>query len=157
MPLLAQVAHESGGFARTEEALSYTAGRLVEVWPSRFPTLAAAQPYARNPKALACKVYGGRLGNASPPSLDGWTYRGSGGLGTTGRANFREVGAEADPDRLRTPEGFLAPALHYWTSRGCNALADRDDVAGLTRKINGGDNGLADRRTRLAAARRAFA
>lgn len=151
---LAQVAHESAGLARTEEVLSYSAARLVEVWPHRFPTLAAAAPYARNPQALANAVYGGRLGNRLPD--DGWRYRGGGGLGTTGRANYAETGFEADPDALRRPENFLAPALLYWRSRGCNALADRDDVVGLTVRINGGENGLADRRARLAAARRVF-
>lgn len=151
---LAQVAHESAGLARTEEVLSYSAARLVEVWPSRFPSLAAAAPYARNPQALANKVYGGRLGNRLPD--DGWRFRGGGGLGTTGRANYAEAGFEADPDALRRPENFLAPALLYWRSRGCNALADRDDVVGLTVRINGGENGLADRLARLAAARRVF-
>ncbi|CAO4174118.1 Peptidoglycan binding-like domain-containing protein [Methylorubrum aminovorans] len=152
---LAQVAHESAGLARTEEALSYSAARMVEVWPSRFPTAAAAVPYARNPQALANKVYGGRLGNRLPG--DGWRFRGGGGLGTTGRANYAEAGFEADPDALRRPENFLAPALLYWRTRGCNALADRDDVVGITVKINGGKNGLADRRKRLAAAERVFA
>jgi putative chitinase len=151
---LAQVAHESAGLARTEEALSYSAARMVEVWPSRFPTVAAAAPYARNPQALANKVYGGRLGNRLPN--DGWRYRGGGGLGTTGRANYAEAGFEADPDALRRPENFLAPALLYWRTRGCNALADRDDVVGITVKINGGKNGLDDRRKRLAAAGRVF-
>lgn len=153
---LAQLAHESAGLARTEEGLSYSAGRLVEVWPTRFPTIAAATPYARNPKALAIKVYGGRLGNAAAPSSDGWDFRGSGGLGTTGRANFAEVGAAGDPERLRTPAGFLGPALTYWRTRGCNVLADRDDVEGVTLKINGGTIGLADRLARLAAAKRVF-
>ncbi|MCJ2108014.1 peptidoglycan-binding protein [Methylobacterium sp. E-041] len=154
---LAQVSVESGGLAKLEEGLSYSASRLVEVWPNRLPTVAAATPYARNPKALAIKVYGGRLGNKASPSTDGWDFRGSGGLQTTGRANFAELGADANPDRLRTPDGFLAPALHYWNSRGCNALADRDDVVGISVKINGGTNGLSDRKARLAAAKRVFA
>ena len=151
---LAQVAHESAGLARTEEALSYSAARLVEVWPNRFPTVAAAKPYARNPQALANKVYGGRLGNRA--AGDGWRYRGGGGLGTTGRANYAEAGFEADPDALRRPENFLAPALLYWRTRGCNALADRGDLDAITVKINGGKNGLVDRRKRLAAAERVF-
>lgn len=154
---LAQVSVESGGFAKLEEGLSYSAARLVEVWPNRFPTVAAATPYARNPKTLAIKVYGGRLGNRAAPATDGWDFRGSGGLQTTGRANFAELGADTNPDLLRTPEGFLAPALHYWASRGCNALADRDDVVGISVKINGGTNGLADRKARLAAAKHVFA
>ncbi|MCJ2102476.1 peptidoglycan-binding protein [Methylobacterium sp. E-046] len=151
---LAQVATETGGLARLEEGLSYTAERLCKVWPARFPTLAAAKPYARNPKALAEKVYGGRLGNVRPG--DGWRYRGGGALQTTGRTNYRAAGFEADPDRLRTPGPALAAALTYWADHDCNALADADDVEALRRRINGGTVGLAECRAYLAKAKAAL-
>lgn len=89
---LAQVGVESGGLARVEENLSYSAERLMTVWPSRFKTLAAAQAYARNPEALANKVYGGRMGSTQPG--DGWRYRGRGLKQLTGRNNYKEY-AEA--------------------------------------------------------------
>ena len=72
----AQIATESGGMTRLEKSLFYTAERLCQVWPKRFPTLVSVKPYAGNPKALAEKVYGGRLGNVQPG--DGWRYRGGG-------------------------------------------------------------------------------
>jgi len=71
---LAQCFVESSGFTDAEEDLSYSAKRLTQVWPKRFPTIESAQPYARNPEALANKVYGGRMGNTE--SGDGWKYRG---------------------------------------------------------------------------------
>ena len=151
---LAQVATETGGLARLEEGLSYTAERLCAVWPTRFPTLAAAKPFARNPKALAEKVYGGRLGNVRPG--DGWRYRGGGALQTTGRTNYRAAGFEADPERLRTPGPALAAALTYWVDHDCNALADADDVEALRRRVNGGTIGLSECRAYLAKAKAAL-
>ena len=151
---LAQVATETGGLARLEEGLSYSAERLCKVWPARFPTLAAAKPYARNPMALAEKVYGGRLGNGRPG--DGWRYRGGGALQTTGRTNYRAAGFETDPDRLRTPGPALAAALTYWADHDCNALADADDVEALRRRVNGGTIGLSECRAYLAKAKAAL-
>lgn len=151
---VAQVATETGGLRSLEEGLSYSAERLCAVWPKRFPTLAAAKPYALNPKALAEKVYGGRLGNVKPG--DGYRYRGGGALQTTGRTNYRAAGFEADPDRLRTPAAAIAAALTFWTDNDCNALADADDVAALRRRVNGGDTGLAECRAYLAKAKDAL-
>lgn len=151
---VAQMATESGGFTRLEESLFYTAARLHEVWPKRFPTLASAKPYADNPKALAEKVYGGRMGNVRPG--DGWRYRGGGLLQNTGRANYRAAGFEADPDRLRTPAGAIAAALTFWTDNDCNALADADDVGSLRRRVNGGTVGLAECRAYLGKAKAAL-
>lgn len=148
---LGQVHHESMGLTRLEEALSYSADRLCEVWPLRFPTVAAATPFARNPRALANKVYGGRMGNVGPD--DGWRYRGRGLLMTTGRKNYAEAGERIGLDLIAYPE-LLAEARAaalaagaFWSANGCNALADRDELELLTRRINGGLNGLADRRT----------
>jgi len=99
---LATAHHETGGrFVPIEENMSYSARRMTEVWPSRFPDLESARPYARNPEALANRVYGGRLGNTQPG--DGWRYRGRGLVQITGRANYAKVGRligvdlEADP------------------------------------------------------------
>lgn len=151
---LAQYATETGGLQHLEENLNYSAARLVQVWPARFPTLAVAGRFAHNPLLLAEMVYGGRLGNTEPG--DGWRYRGGGGFQTTGRTNYREAGHEADPDALRTPSPALAAALVFWTKHGCAAFADRDDVAGLRRVINGGANGLAECRAYLKSARALF-
>jgi putative chitinase len=100
---LATAHHETGArFEPVIEAMSYSAQRMTEVWPRRFPDLESATAYARNPEALANRVYGGRLGNTRQG--DGWRYRGRGLVQITGRANYRKVGRligvdlEADPD-----------------------------------------------------------
>jgi putative chitinase len=151
---MAQIATETGGLKSIEENLSYSAERLRAVWPNRFPNLATAKLYARNPKKLAAKVYGGRMGNKT--AEDAWNYRGSGFLQNTGLDNFKAAGHEKDPDYLRTPDGALHAALEFWTRNGCNAFADRDDVVGLRRRINGGTNGLAECRTWLAKSKKIF-
>lgn len=151
---IAQVCAETGGLESLEEDLSYSAERLCRVWPRRFPSLEAAKPFARNPKALAEKVYGGRMGNVRPG--DGYRYRGGGALMTTGRANYRAAGFEADPDRLRTPAAAIAAALTFWSDNDCNALADADDVEALRRRVNGGTIGLAECRAYFDKAKTAL-
>ncbi|HEV7306425.1 hypothetical protein [Ensifer sp.] len=96
--VLAEAHHETGGAMRpVEENLNYSARRLMQVWPARFPTLASAEPYANNPRALANRVYGGRLGNVGAD--DGWRYRGRGLAQITGRANYATFGLAEAPDR----------------------------------------------------------
>jgi putative chitinase len=151
---LAQVAVETGGLRLLEENLSYSAERLVQVWPKRFPNKAAAAPYARNPEKLANKVYGGRLGNVK--AGDGFAYRGSGALQTTGRFNFKAAGYEENPEALRQPATAITAALKFWVQNGCNAFADRDDLTGLRKRINGGSHGLAEAKNYLAKAKKVF-
>ena len=145
---LANVLHETGGFARLVENMSYSAERLVQVWPSRFPDLAAARPFARKPKALAERVYGGRMGNIHPG--DGWRFRGRGLLQTTGRDNYARLaqatGRALDdlPAWLETPAGAAESATRFWAWRGCNAPADAGDLEQVRRMINGGLIGMAD-------------
>src|SRR5512137_2791546 len=67
---LAQIAHESGQLSRLRENLNYSAARLMQVWPKRFPILQQARPYERNPEKLANCVYAGRLGNGDEASGD---------------------------------------------------------------------------------------
>lgn len=153
---MGQVHHESMGLTRLEEVLSYSADRLCEVWPARFPNAASAAPFARNPRALANKVYGGRMGNVGPD--DGWHYRGRGLLMTTGRQNYVEAGEligldlVAQPELLGQAKAAALAAAAFWKLNGCNALADRDELELVTRRINGGLNGLADRRVQTQRA-----
>ncbi|MCA0276235.1 MAG: hypothetical protein LCH86_09535 [Proteobacteria bacterium] len=155
---MAQISVESGGLRIVEENLRYSASRLCAVWPKRFPTLNAAEPYANNPQALANKVYGGRMGNEK--AGDGWRYRGRGPKQITGRDNYRAIGREmgldleGDPDLLLEPKNGVLAAIAFWDMNDCNTPADRNDIRGVTLKVNGGYNGLADRR---AAFRRAVA
>ena len=155
---LGQVLHESARLSRVKENLSYTAQRLTQVWPRRFPTLAAAQPFARNPRALANKVYGGRMGNRRAD--DGWLYRGRGPIQITGRDNYiatqRDTGLPvlAEPDLLLTPEPGLRAAIAWWGRNVRNS--DLGDIEAVTRRVNGGLNGLADRRALTQRAREAL-
>lgn len=145
--LLAQLAHESG-LIPVEENLNYRAVRICQVWPSRFPTLESAQPYAFNPKALGNRVYGGRMGNAPD---EGYRNRGRGQLQITGADNLQKYGALIGYDLLADPDGLLQYGVSsltagaFWASHGLNALAERGDIQGVTRAINGGLNGLDDR------------
>lgn len=146
---LAQILHETQGLALVIENLSYSAERLVVVWPKRFPTVAAAKPYARNPVALGNKVYGGRMGNVDPD--DGWKFRGRGLLQTTGRWNYAYVsdvlGVDfvADPDLTCSPDYSLPVACALWQHLGANAAADTGDIVLVTKRINGGLHGLRSR------------
>lgn len=155
---LGQMAHESGGFRVLSENMNYTsAASLSRVWPSRFPNAAAAAPYVRNPQALANKVYGGRMGNTQ--TGDGWRFRGRGLVHLTGRANYelaqRSTGIPlvSNPDLASDPENAVRLAVWYWNSKNLNILADADNINGLTRRINGGTIGLADRITRTNRAK----
>jgi putative chitinase len=158
---LANALHETGGFARLVENLNYSAERIVQVWPSRFPDVAAARPFARNPEALAERVYGGRMGNVQPG--DGWRFRGRGLLQTTGRDNYARLAIatgraiESLPDWLETKAGAAESAARFWAWRGCNARADVGDLEQVRRMINGGLVGMADVARRYRAALAAIA
>jgi predicted chitinase len=154
---LATLAVETGGLRAIDENLNYTAARIRKVWPSRFKSAAAAKPYARNPEALANKVYGSRLGNKGEASGDGWRFRGGGFIQTTGRSNFRAAGYEDDPDALRQPGPGFGAAITFWTDNRLNTLADRDDAAAVRKKVNGGTHGLAEFEAYLAKAKGIFA
>ncbi len=152
---LGHSAVETQGFTRLEENLYYTTTRrLMQVWPSRFRSSTAAAPYVRNPEKLANNVYANRLGNGSSASGDGWRYRGSGCKQTTGRSNFRAAGHERDPEALRRFPEALESACIYWRDNNLVRYADADDTVGLTRRIQGGTGGLADRRVYTARAKK---
>ncbi len=154
---MAQVLHESGGLMIQFENLNYSAERLPKVWPSRFKPIGPLDPlrYAHNPQKLANEVYGGRMGNTAPNS--GFTYRGRGLLQITGHDSYRDVTARlrrvdpAAPDFVATPDEVISArwslevAAVEWAARGCNACADLDNLRKVTRAVNGGLVGLADR------------
>jgi len=152
---LANVAHESKAFRRLEENLDYTPERLVVVFPMRFPTLAAAQPYAHDPPKLANFVYAHKIGNGDEAGGDGWRYRGRGLMQTTGRDNYRAAGVvlhlplEQNPDLLLSKGPAALSAGYFWQSHGLNELADAPSDANferIVRKINAAADGLQARR-----------
>lgn len=145
--VMAQVSHECGAGRAIVENLNYTARRMMQVWPSRFPTLASAQAFAGNPRALANKVYNGRMGNR-PGSDDGWNFRGRGAVQTTGRDGYRRLAEMTgldvldDPDLVNDPAHFLACGVADFLACGCLPFARADDLTGVTRRLNGGTIGL---------------
>ena len=151
---LAQTAHESQEFNRVRENLNYSAAGLVATWPKRFPTLVFASDYARNPQKIANYVYANRLGNGPPESNDGWTYRGGGLIQTTGRENFYRTGLALDlplekhPEMIETKRVAALTGAYFWQSHGLNNFTEIDDetFVWITKTINGGTNGLEDRR-----------
>jgi putative chitinase len=149
---LANLAHESKNLTKWEENLNYSAKRLTEVWPNRFPTLQAAEPYAHNPEGLANKTYGGRMGNTTIG--DGWKYRGRFPIQITGKSLYRKAATALDlpllldnPDSLMSNPmvGFRVSAWVFAVEKGCNQLADKQQLKAITLAINGGLNGLQER------------
>lgn len=153
---IAETAHETGGYAHFEENLNYTtAERLMQIWPSRFPTVASAHPFVRNPKALAIKVYGDRMGNR-PGTEDGWMHRGSGLLHHTGAAEYAKLHHRLGflPDDVRNPAKAVIAACDYLLRVKAQNLADAGDWHGVRKAINGGLIGIddvAERRNRTLA------
>lgn len=152
--IMAQISHECGAGHDVVENMNYSAQRMMQVWPSRFPNLAAAAPYAGNPRLLANKVYNGRMGNR-PNSDDGYNFRGRGGSQTTGRDGYERVAKATGidvvthPEYLIDPRYFLECGVSDFINCGCMPFALKDDIFGVTKRLNGGTVGLADRRAWL--------
>lgn len=158
---LAQVVHESGHMQATVENLNYSAEGLLRVFPKYFKTRDQAAAFARKPEKIANRVYGGRMGNGNEASGDGFRYRGRGLIQLTGKSNYRAFSQWIGEDLVANPDPVadrLAAhsAVFYWDTNGLNALADTDNLAAVTRRINGGLIGFADRRLLLGKAKRAL-
>ena len=144
---LGQVLHESAGLTQLRENLDYSAKRMTQVWPSRFPTIESARPYANNPEALANFVYGGRMGNTQPG--DGWKFAGRGPIQLTGRANYEFVGDLVGqdlvimPELMEQPRYALEATIAWWEDRIPDSMLG--DPARVTKRVNGGLIGLSDR------------
>ena len=155
---LAQVLHESVHMKTVQENLHYSEQALLRVFRKYF-TPAQAKAYARKPKKIASRVYGGRMDNGEESTGDGWRYRGRGLIQLTGKSNYRKfsewIGDDvvAEPD-LVSKTYAVHSAVYFWTSNNLNLYADQDDVKKITRVINGGLNGLADRNAILDKAKR---
>lgn len=165
---LAQCLHETGGLRVERESGAYSAERLLKIFGagnhSAAVTAAEAKRLAGDGPAIFERVYGlgnpkkaRELGNTQPG--DGWRYRGGGIMQTTGRANYRRMGNrcgvdfEASPELVLSSAHALKPALAEWSEGRLNEAADRDDIRAITKRINGGYNGLLDREMWLARAK----
>lgn len=165
---VAQVAHESDLFTATEERLNYSAEGLARTWPARYaragvkgnPPNDLALQLARRPELIASHTYANRMGNGAPESGDGWRYRGRGLIQLTGKANYEAIGDVvrgvdpdapdfvANPDAVKEPRWSAMAAAAFWSERGLNDLADAQRFRDITRRINGGENGM-DHRLKL--------
>lgn len=164
---LSQASHESARFTRLVENLNYSADGLARTWPNRYRGVdgkpnAAALAIARKPEFVANSVYSSRMGNGDTASGDGWRFRGRGIFQLTGRDGYRRCGEALGIDLLAKPESLELPlyaalsAGWYWSSNGLNAIADGGDVRALTKRINGGHTGLAERLALYESARLAL-
>lgn len=142
---LANFSVETGGFRVLTENLNYSAKRLMQVWPKRFPTLKSAAPFANNPKALAEKVYGGRMGNEPG---EGWLYIGRGVGQATGEDNYElaerltGIPFTKDPALMGRADESVQAALALWSHWKLCDLAKADMTTELRRRWNGGSHGL---------------
>jgi putative chitinase len=154
---IGQCQHESRNFRTLEEDLYYSADGLMRTWPSRFPSRDVAEQFAQNPEKIANKVYAGRLGNTEEG--DGWAFHGRGIIQLTGRDLYTTCGAALGFDFVGNPELLVQPkyaalsAGWYWNKKGLNDLADKRDYPEMTKRINGGLLGLADRIAKIDAAK----
>ena len=151
---LAQCGHESGGFRATQENLNYSAKGLNGIFKKYFPTEASAAAYARNPQKIANKVYGGRMGNGLEASGDGYKFRGRGYIQLTGKDNYTAFGKSIGEDMTTNPDKVastyaLLSAAWFFNKNGLHKMADGGAtdavVTSITKRVNGGTIGLADR------------
>jgi putative chitinase len=155
---IGQCSHECGNFKILEENLNYRAATLMKLWPKRFPTQEIANAYEKNPKKIANMVYSSRMGNRDETSGDGYRFRGRGCIQLTGHANYFHAGQALgvdlvmEPDLVATPAYAALTAGWFWSTHKCNEVAEAGDWAKLTKIINGGTIGLADRIKHIEAA-----
>ena len=163
---IAQCAHESGNFMTLEENLNYKEETLLKIFGRYFgPGKRDAKEYARNPEKIANYVYmdefrSSKMGNVKEG--DGWRFRGRGLKQLTGRENYTNFGksvgmtAEQAADYVATEKGAIESACWFWNAKKLNVVADTGDVVKMTKIINGGDIGLADRQARYKKAMEVF-
>jgi putative chitinase len=163
---MGQFSEECGCGLEMIESLNYTAMRLRQIFPTHF-TPSMAERWAHNERMIGEIAYGGRMGNAGPPSTDGFDFRGAGLSQVTGREGFARLQTKLDNMNagfsiLDNPEWIISPALTFecgiadWIVCGCLPHAERDDILGETRALNGGLNGLAERRRQIGLWKKEF-
>ena len=153
---IGQCGHECGNFRIMEENLNYRAATLLKLFPKTpkrawgfTPEEAAA--YEKQPRKIANRIYGNRMGNRDEASGDGYRFRGSGFLQLTGHSNFFHAGKALgvdfvmEPELVRTPKYAAQTAGWFWQTHNLNQYADNRDFVTMTKRINGGTIGLEDR------------
>ena len=157
---VAQIGYESDGLKVFEENLHYSAERLLQVFP-RYFNASNVNQYVDQPEKIANRIYANRMGNGDEASGDGWNYRGRGAIQTTGKNNYllfaQDVGMTLDQvvAYMQTDEGAIMSAGFFWYNNNIDSVGD--DITAVTKKINGGTNGLAQRQTDYLKAQQIFA
>lgn len=158
---IAQTGHESGHYNVLSENLNYSAERLIQIFPKRFPDINIAKQYERNPEKIASRVYANRLGNGPEESKDGWKFRGRGLIQITGKSNyekcsqfiFKDNRLLDNPDLVSSdPIISVESACWFWVTNNLNQFSD--DVEKCTKIINGGTHGLEDRKKLFSIAKK---
>jgi putative chitinase len=151
---LAQCGHESGGFKATQENLNYSASGLKGIFSKYFKEAGLAESYQRNPQKIASRVYGGRMGNGPESTGEGYKFRGRGYIQLTGKQNYTNFAKFIGEDTVSNPDLVatkypLASAAFFFDSNKlwsiCDKGADNATVTAVTKRVNGGTIGLADR------------
>lgn len=149
-----QTSHETGGFKLFSENLNYSAQGLQSIFGKYFPGN-LEESYARNPEKIANRVYASRMGNGDEKSGDGWKYRGRGALQLTGKDNYKAFAQYlgkpeiiTNPDLVTTEYAFES-AMFFFDKNKLWSICDQGisdkTILALTKRINGGTHGLADR------------
>ena len=155
---LSQCAHESGNFKFLKENLNYSADGLRKIFPKYFPTIEAANKYARQTEKIANKVYGNLMGNGDEASGDGFKFRGRGYIQLTGKDNYTAFDKFVDDDILANPDLVatkypLTSAAFFFHKNKLWDVCDKghgdDIVFAVTKRVNGGTHGLADRQDKF--------
>jgi putative chitinase len=150
---LAQCGHESGGFKAVQENLNYSADGLKRIFPKYFPGN-LSESYSRQPQKIASRVYGGRMGNGVESTGEGFKFRGRGYIQLTGKDNYTSFGRAINEDVISNPDLVstkypLLSAAWFFSKNGLHKMADEGStdavVTKITRRVNGGTIGLADR------------
>jgi putative chitinase len=147
---IAQVAHESGQLTAVRENLNYSADGLMRVFRKYF-NASTARAYARQPERIANRVYANRMGNGPESSGEGWKFRGRGLIQLTGKENYTKFAEDMEMtldeaiEYLETPDGAVESAAWFWDFKNLNVIADRGDIVTVSKRVNGGTNGLQDR------------
>ena len=151
---LAQAGHESGGFKAVNENLNYGAKGLLGIFKKYFPTEAKAALYERKPEKIANLVYGGRMGNGPEVTGEGYKFRGRGYIQLTGKDNYKAFDIVVPENLLESPDLVatkypLLSAAWFFHKNGLHKIADGGAtdavVTSVTKRVNGGTIGLADR------------
>ena len=137
---MAQFSEECGAGLEMQENMDYTASRLREVFPTHFSTVLAVRA-AHKPQMIAEIAYGGRMGNAPPPSTDGWVFRGQGLSQCTGKDEYEALGKKVGVDLVANP-GWLVDPLHAlecgiadFVLCGCLPFAEKGDILNTTKRL----------------------